>query len=140
MVKRLGKVTPSSSTRCNVAMAVALPEGLVTPSIRRTDVLGVREIAAQAREFASKAKDGKLSNEANAGGTFNDLQPRDVRDREFNRDHQSTAGGDPRCWRAMAILGRRRGQLTVQTRMKMTMSCDHGSSTVLRRAVSENAG
>ena len=54
----------------HVAVAVALPEGLVTPVIRNSDQLGVREIAVQSRELAAKAKAGGLSNEAYQGGTF----------------------------------------------------------------------
>jgi pyruvate dehydrogenase E2 component (dihydrolipoamide acetyltransferase) len=54
----------------HVAMAVALPTGLVTPVIRHADQLGVRDIAKTSKEMAQRAKAGKLTTEEYTGGTF----------------------------------------------------------------------
>jgi pyruvate dehydrogenase E2 component (dihydrolipoamide acetyltransferase) len=54
----------------NIGVAVALPEGLIVPVIKDADRLALREISAQARELANKAKQGRLSPDDYSGGTF----------------------------------------------------------------------
>src|SRR3546814_15517043 len=50
-------------------MAVAIEGGLVTPVIRGVDTLSLSAIAQQAKELASKARDGRLTPEDYRGGT-----------------------------------------------------------------------
>ncbi len=54
----------------NVAMAVALPEGLITPVVRDCDRKSLREIARETKDLAARAKEGKLRQEMFSGGTF----------------------------------------------------------------------
>lgn len=54
----------------NINVAVALPNGLITPVIRKVDLLSVWEISSLARELAEKARTGKLTLEDLTGGTF----------------------------------------------------------------------
>ena len=54
----------------NINVAVALPNGLITPVIRKVDLLSVGEISSLARELAEKARTGKLTLEDLTGGTF----------------------------------------------------------------------
>jgi pyruvate dehydrogenase E2 component (dihydrolipoamide acetyltransferase) len=54
----------------NICMAVALPEGLITPVIPTVDKLSVWEISKLAKEQADKAKKGTLTMEDITGGTF----------------------------------------------------------------------
>lgn len=54
----------------HLGMAVALEEGLIVPVIRKADELSVREISAQAKELAAKAREGKLLPDEYSGGTF----------------------------------------------------------------------
>ena len=54
----------------NVGLAVALEEGLIVPTIRRADEMGLREIATESRDLASKAREGALSHDEVTGGTF----------------------------------------------------------------------
>jgi pyruvate dehydrogenase E2 component (dihydrolipoamide acetyltransferase) len=110
----------------HVALAVALPDGLVTPVIRNTDHLGVREIARQSRDLATKAKDGKLSNNDYAGGTFT------ISNLGMFGIEEFTAIINPPQAAILAIGAATptpwvdaSGNLVVQTRVKMTMSCDH---------------
>ncbi len=55
--------------RVDVAMAVAVPGGLVTPVIEDAGGKSVRRIAEEARTLAHLARDGKLPPEAYQGGT-----------------------------------------------------------------------
>ena len=54
----------------HVAVAVAMPEGLITPVIRDADRKGLASIAAETRELAGRARDGKLDPSEYAGSTF----------------------------------------------------------------------
>jgi pyruvate dehydrogenase E2 component (dihydrolipoamide acetyltransferase) len=54
----------------NVGIAVALEAGLIVPVIRGADRLGVRQIAAAARDLAVRARAGTLSPGEYEGGTF----------------------------------------------------------------------
>jgi pyruvate dehydrogenase E2 component (dihydrolipoamide acetyltransferase) len=54
----------------NLAFAVAVPEGLVTPVLRDADRLSLSEIAAQARSLVARARGRKLSPDDCRGGTF----------------------------------------------------------------------
>ncbi len=54
----------------HVAVAVAMPEGLITPVIRDADTKGLATIAAETRDLAGRARDGKLDPSEYAGSTF----------------------------------------------------------------------
>lgn len=54
----------------DVAVAVSLPEGLITPIIRHADFKNVGEISVEMRALAKKAKEGKLDPQEYKGGSF----------------------------------------------------------------------
>ncbi len=54
----------------HVAIAVAMPEGLITPVVRDADRKGLSQIAAETRELAGRAREGKLDPSEYAGSTF----------------------------------------------------------------------
>jgi len=54
----------------DISVAVATEEGLITPIVRGADRKGVRQIAAEIRELAERARARKLSPEEYTGGTF----------------------------------------------------------------------
>lgn len=54
----------------DIAIAVALESGLITPIIRSANKKGVAQIAAESRELIDKARGGKLNEEEIRGGTF----------------------------------------------------------------------
>lgn len=54
----------------HVAIAVAMPEGLITPVVRDADRKGLAAIAAETRELAGRARDGKLDPSEYSGSTF----------------------------------------------------------------------
>jgi pyruvate dehydrogenase E2 component (dihydrolipoamide acetyltransferase) len=110
----------------HVAIAVALPEGLVTPVLRHTDRMSLREIARQTGDLAGKAKAGKLANQDFAGGTFT------ISNLGMFGIEEFTAIINPPQACILAVGAAQatpavdaKGQLVVQQRMKMTMSCDH---------------
>jgi pyruvate dehydrogenase E2 component (dihydrolipoamide acetyltransferase) len=54
----------------DVGLAVAAPQGLVVPVIKRAESLSVLEIAAARADVVSRARDNKLRREDLEGGTF----------------------------------------------------------------------
>lgn len=55
---------------CDISIAVATPKGLVTPVIRNVESMNFVEIEQAIAEAGKKARDGKLTLEDMAGGTF----------------------------------------------------------------------
>ena len=54
----------------NIAVAVAIDEGLMTPVLRHTDKKNLRQISAETRELAGLARDRKLTPDQMEGSTF----------------------------------------------------------------------
>ena len=54
----------------NLAVAVAIEDGLITPVIKKANTLTLREISAQMKELAAKARGKKLKPEQYQGGTI----------------------------------------------------------------------
>ena len=110
----------------HVAMAVALPEGLITPVVRHTDTLGVREVARQTKELGRRAKGGELTADDYTGGTFT------VSNLGMFGIEEFTAIINP-PQAAILAVGTTQvvpwvnddGDIVACPRMKMTMSCDH---------------
>jgi pyruvate dehydrogenase E2 component (dihydrolipoamide acetyltransferase) len=56
-------------SRADIAVAVSIPGGLITPIITAADAKGVAAIATEMKELAQRAKDGKLQPHEYQGGT-----------------------------------------------------------------------
>lgn len=54
----------------DMSIAVATPKGLVTPVVRNVERLSIIGIEKEISDFGKKARDGKLTLEDMAGGTF----------------------------------------------------------------------
>jgi pyruvate dehydrogenase E2 component (dihydrolipoamide acetyltransferase) len=54
----------------DLAVAVAIEGGLITPVIRAADKMRITEIAAQMRDFVTRARHGQLTRDEYQGGTF----------------------------------------------------------------------
>ena len=55
--------------RADISVAVSVPNGLVTPVVTGADTATVSSIATSMKDFAARARDGKLRPEEYAGGT-----------------------------------------------------------------------
>ncbi|WVR06166.1 pyruvate dehydrogenase complex dihydrolipoamide acetyltransferase [Kwoniella sp. DSM 27419] len=56
--------------KADICVAVATPNGLITPIIKDVGAKGLASISAETKALASKARDGKLKPEEYQGGTF----------------------------------------------------------------------
>lgn len=54
----------------DISVAVATPNGLITPIIKQAETKGLKQISSEMKELAGKARDGKLKPEEFQGGTF----------------------------------------------------------------------
>jgi pyruvate dehydrogenase E2 component (dihydrolipoamide acetyltransferase) len=109
----------------NIGVAVAVDEGLVTPVIRNADTKTLSHIARETRELAERARDKDLMPEDYNGGTFtvSNLGM-------FGIDHFTAVINPPQaailaCGAVKEVPVVEDGELTVGTRMKVTLSCDH---------------
>ena len=111
--------------RADIAMAVALEDGLITPIIRGADLKGLQQIAAETKDLAVRARAGKLKLEEFQGGTFSISNLGMFGIKEFaaviNPPHGcilAVGEGAPR-----PVV--KDGQLAVAAVMSCTLSCDH---------------
>ncbi|MCG8443115.1 MAG: 2-oxo acid dehydrogenase subunit E2, partial [Caulobacterales bacterium] len=54
----------------DISVAVAVPDGLITPIVRRADEKSLAEIAEEMRQLSAAAREAKLAPEQYQGGTF----------------------------------------------------------------------
>jgi pyruvate dehydrogenase E2 component (dihydrolipoamide acetyltransferase) len=111
--------------RADIAMAVALDDGLITPIIRGADLKGLQQIAAETKDLAQRARAGKLKLEEFRGGTFSISNLGMYGIREFAAVINPPQG----CILAVGAGAPRPvvkdGALAVATVMSCTISCDH---------------
>ncbi len=112
-------------TRVDVSVAVAVPDGLVTPVIRDADQLSISAIAAKVRDLAARAKQKKLRPEEMTDGTFS-ISNLGM----FGIDEFSAVINPPEG--AILAVGRVRDEPVVKDgavvpgkKLAMTLSCDH---------------
>ena len=54
----------------DISVAVAIPDGLITPIVRNADQKGLGKISEEMKDLAARARDGKLAPEEFQGGSF----------------------------------------------------------------------
>jgi pyruvate dehydrogenase E2 component (dihydrolipoamide acetyltransferase) len=111
--------------RVDVSVAVAIPDGLVTPVVRDADRKSVVAIAKEVRELASRARARKLKPEEMVDGTFS-ISNLGM----FGVDEFSAVINPPEG--AILAVGQVRdvpvvhdGAVVAGKRLAMTLSCDH---------------
>jgi pyruvate dehydrogenase E2 component (dihydrolipoamide acetyltransferase) len=109
----------------HIGMAVAIPDGLITPIIRHADRKSLRQISADARDLAKRARDRKLTPEEYTGGTFSisNLGMFDIH--EFTAIINPPEAGILAVGRIAEVPAVIEGALVPRRRMMLTMSCDH---------------
>lgn len=111
--------------RVDISVAVAVPDGLVTPVVRDADKKGVLAIAAEVRALAARAKDKKLLPEEMQQGTFS------ISNLGMYGIDAFAAVINPPEGAILAVGQVRREPVVVGEavvpgrRMAMTLSCDH---------------
>jgi len=109
----------------NIGMAVAVEDGLITPVIRNAESKSLRQISAESRELAGRAREKKLKPEEYTGSSFS-ISNLGM----FDIEHFTAIINPPEA--GILAVGKVReepavvdGQVVVRQKMRMTMSCDH---------------
>jgi len=109
----------------DIAMAVAIDGGLITPIIRAAETKGLAQIAVEAKDLAARARDKKLKPEEFQGGTFSISNMGMMGIKAF-----ASIINEPQGCIMSVGAGEQRpvvrdGQLAVATVMTVTLTCDH---------------
>ena len=109
----------------DIAMAVAIDGGLITPIIRAAETKGLAQIATEAKDLAARARTRKLKPEEFQGGTFSVSNLGMFGIKAF-----SSILNEPQGAILSVGVGEQRpvvknGQLAVATVMTVTLTCDH---------------
>ncbi|HEY0436618.1 MAG TPA: pyruvate dehydrogenase complex dihydrolipoamide acetyltransferase [Phenylobacterium sp.] len=109
----------------DIAMAVAVPGGLITPIIRAAETKGLAQIAAEAKDLAERARTKKLKPDEFQGGTFSVSNLGMFGVKSFASIINEPQG----CILSVGIGEKRpvvRGnELAIATVMSVTLTCDH---------------
>jgi pyruvate dehydrogenase E2 component (dihydrolipoamide acetyltransferase) len=109
----------------DISVAVSIPDGLITPIIRRADQKGLASISNEMKDLAARAKDGKLKLEEFQGGGFSISNMGMYGVSEF-----AAVINPPQAGILAVAAGQQRalvkdGALAIATMMTCTLSVDH---------------
>jgi len=109
----------------HIGMAVAIEDGLITPVIRNADLKSLRQIGAEARELAGRARNRRLKPEEYTGATFSvsNLGMFDID--QFTAVINPPEGGIVAIGSIVPKPVADGDRLVVRRRLRVTMSCDH---------------
>ena len=111
--------------RVHMGVAVAVPDGLITPVVRDAHAKGLAQISGEVREMAGRAREKKLQPHEYTGSTFSISNLGMFGIEEFTAVINPPEAGIIAVGaveeRAVAV----KGEVVVQPRMRITMSCDH---------------
>ncbi len=109
----------------NIGMAVAVPDGLVVPVIRSTDLLSLSQIAATSKSYAEKAKNKQIMPDDMKGNTFSISNLGMMGIEEFTAIINTPDACILAVGAMKEIAGVKNGQIVPTSVMKLTLSCDH---------------
>ncbi|MDB5492874.1 MAG: pyruvate dehydrogenase complex dihydrolipoamide acetyltransferase [Phenylobacterium sp.] len=109
----------------DVAMAVAVPHGLITPIIFQAETKGLAQIARESKDLAERARERKLKPEEYLGGTFSVSNLGMFGIKSF-----SSIINEPQGAIMSVGVGEKRpvvrgDQIAIATVMTVTLTCDH---------------
>lgn len=109
----------------HIGVAVAIEDGLITPVIRHADRKGLREISAEVRELAGRARAKRLQPEEYTGATFTISNLGMFGIDDFTAIINPPEAGILAVGRIVPKPVVVDGAVVVRQRMQITMSCDH---------------
>jgi pyruvate dehydrogenase E2 component (dihydrolipoamide acetyltransferase) len=109
----------------DIAVAVALQDGLITPIVKNADRKGLATIANETKDLAARARAGKLKLEEFQGGTFSISNLGMFGVRDFAAVINPPHGGILAVGAGEQRPVVKNGALAIATVMSCTLSCDH---------------
>ena len=111
--------------QADVGVAVAIDEGLITPVVRGANLKGFRDISAEVKDLAAKARAKKLQPEQYTGATFSISNLGMFGIKEFTAIINPPESGILAVGGAEPTAVVRNGEIVIRNIMHVTMSCDH---------------
>ncbi len=109
----------------DISVAVATPNGLITPIVKQAEQKGLTQIATEMKDLAARARDGKLKPDEYQGGTFSISNLGMFGIKQFEAVINPPQG----CILAVGMGEERaivrKGQIVPATIMTVTLSVDH---------------
>jgi pyruvate dehydrogenase E2 component (dihydrolipoamide acetyltransferase) len=111
--------------RVDIGLAVALPDGLITPVVRNVGAKGLRRISEEAKDLIARARDKKLQPDEYQGATFT------ISNLGMFGIDEFTAVINPPAATILAVGAVTEkpvvmdGAVEIRARMRVTLSCDH---------------
>jgi pyruvate dehydrogenase E2 component (dihydrolipoamide acetyltransferase) len=109
----------------DVAMAVAIDGGLITPIIRAAETKGLAQIAKETKDLAARARTMKLQPQEYQGGTFSVSNLGMFGIKTFSSIINEPQGAILSVGAGEQRAVVKNGQLAVATVMSVTLTCDH---------------
>ncbi|MDZ4052767.1 MAG: pyruvate dehydrogenase complex dihydrolipoamide acetyltransferase [Phenylobacterium sp.] len=109
----------------DIAMAVAVEGGLITPIIRKCETKGLAQIAQETKDLAERARTRKLKPEEFQGGTFSVSNLGMFGIKSFGSIINEPQGAILSVGAGTKQPVVRDDQLAIATVMSVTMTCDH---------------
>jgi pyruvate dehydrogenase E2 component (dihydrolipoamide acetyltransferase) len=109
----------------HLSVAVAVEDGLITPVVRHADRKSLREISAEVKELAGRARERRLKPEEYTGGTFSvsNLGMFDID--QFTAIINPPEAGILAVGSIVEQAVVKQGAVVPGRRLRLTMSCDH---------------
>ena len=114
-------------TRADVALAVAIPDGLITPVVRDVGAKGLQQLSIELADLISRSREKRLKPEEYLGATFT------ISNLGMYGIDEFTAVINPPAATILAVGQTKEkpvvvdGSIEVRSRMRVTLSCDHRS-------------
>ena len=111
--------------RVDIGLAVAVPDGLITPVLRNVGAKGLLRISEESRDLINRAREKKLAPEEYQGATFT------ISNLGMYGIDEFTAIINPPAATIMAVGATQQkpvvvdGSIEIRSRMRVTLSCDH---------------
>lgn len=109
----------------HIGVAVAIEDGLITPTIHNANQKSLAQISSEVRELATRARDKKLKPGEYGGSTFTISNLGMFGIEDFCAVINPPEAGILACGAVEQVPVVVDGELAVGTRMKVTLSCDH---------------
>jgi pyruvate dehydrogenase E2 component (dihydrolipoamide acetyltransferase) len=111
--------------RVHIGVAVAIPEGLVTPVVRDADAKGIGSIAAEIKDLADRARKRALKVHEITGSTFSVSNLGMFGIERFTAIINPPEAGILAVGAARDVAVVDKGAVVAGKRMSVSMSCDH---------------
>lgn len=111
--------------QADISVAVAIPNGLITPIVKAANQKSLSEISTEMRDLATRAKTGKLQPDEFQGGSFSISNLGMLGIKQFDAIINPPQGAIMALGASEARAVVEQGEIVVREMVTATLSCDH---------------